>query len=210
MVDGIELDEKSKLKVSVNWMKCGSPKGYEPRLIAKLGEDWETYMNPYLHKLTDSKLDNLVKSIPMEYNFLVGEKFKPLVRYILEEKLNKLEYDIAPNGFTSSKTMNVETDVRKSMSYKITSVGNKRELMRVDLEAIGYKYTPRIYLLETGVELSSELTEGSLNNLKGLMYYMSDEGTWSLGKLNQSLSLIEFRSEILNSIMGAIRSKYDK
>lgn len=208
--DKIELDEKSKVLVSINWMRSGSPKMYEPKLIAKLGINWETYMNPLLMNLADSKLDHLIRKVPSIYNNLKSEEFTNIIEYIISDKLDKLESKIAPHGFTSSKTMSINTKSRKLMSYKITSLGSKREFMRVELEAEGYSYRPKIYLLETGEELSGNLKESSLTNLKGLMYHMSEDESWDIDRLDESINLIDFEPTILNTLMSSIKSKYGK
>lgn len=210
MQEDVTLDEKCKVLVAINWVKAGSPTELEPRLIAALGEDWEYYMNPFLAKLTDAKLEDLVRVVPTEYNALKDEKFYPMMKSILDIKLEDLEKKIAPHGITTSRTLDIDTSTRKLMSYKVFSKSSEREILRVELEAVGYTYIPRIYLFETGVDKSVDLTEDSLTNLKGLMYHMSDDDGWDVMMIDQSLRLVDFEPEILNALMKAIKSKYDK
>jgi len=62
--------------------------------------------------------------------------------------------------------------------------------------------------MNQGVNYLDKLTEQSVTNLKGLMYYMSDEGGWSKDMIPKCLELLEFKDPIMNSIVQAIFKKF--
>ncbi len=62
--------------------------------------------------------------------------------------------------------------------------------------------------MNQGINFFNELTDKSVTNLKGLMYYMSDEGSWSTDMIGKCLELLEFKDVVMNSIVNSIFEKF--
>lgn len=206
----IELNTYEKVLLANHWVKSGSPEHLEPALIGMLGLEWEDYLNPFLHKLMTYKLETLALRHPVEFNSLSDDKYAKLLESIFHKKLKELEKSKTDRGYESTRNYLTNTEGRNLLTYSITSKTTKFDLVRVELDAIGYNYDVRVYLMETGINLGDLLTDQSITNLKGLMYFMSEEDKWDVSQIDRSINFIEFKPQILNTLIRAMRTLYDR
>lgn len=206
----IELTTYEKVLLANHWIRQGSPPELEHKLEAMLGEDYNLYLNPFLHKLLNTKLDSLVFKPAPEYNTLATDEYKELMNTVFHKMLQEFEDENTKGGYESHREFVINTEFRKLLSYKISSKIKDYDLIRVELEAMGYEYNVRIFMMGTGEDLSPNLSKHCVTNLKGLMYFMSEDDTWDLSQIERSINFIEFESKILNSLISAMRTLYDR
>lgn len=203
---GLELNNECKLLLANHWVKSGSPSNLEMNLIAVLGLDWEYYLNPFLHKIFTISLDKLIYSEFPEFNKLNGDLYDELVSYIIKYKLDELNKKVAPRGYSNEKKQSIDTKKRNLLYYAMNSKTMPYQLIKVQLDAIGYKYNISVFIMNTGIDLFDKLTEQSVKNLKGLMYFMSEDEDigWSTEKLGECLNYLKFKDRVLNNIVKSI------
>lgn len=205
--DELKLTTYEKILLVRHWTLSGRPSDKEPALMEVLGFDWFDYMNPFLIKLFDASLIHLLVDNE-HYESLGAPEYKNILREIFKYKLETLEEDLAPQGYKIEDKMYKLSDLRHSLTLDITAPGRNYELFHFSANVEGYRFLPSIRLFNRPEDLTYLLTEQSITNLKGVMYYMTENPDWDKSLLPKSLKYLAFKSPVLDQLAEALVRKY--
>lgn len=205
--EDLNLNTYDKILLVRHWILAGRPEEVELKLIETLGFDWDDYMNPFLVKLYECDLLNLLVHNE-EYDSLNDPRYDKILKEIFTQKLVSLESDVAPRGYDSKVSDFKYGQFRQGLSFNIVSLRRNYELFHFSATVEGYNFTPNIRLFDRPEDLTYLLTEQSVTNLKGVMYYMTENENWDRSLLPKSLGYLSFKKPLLNHLAKAIVDKY--
>lgn len=206
-LDDLELDTFQKILLVRHWTLLGKPEAFESRLIACLGLDWETYMNPFLIKLYDVDLLHLIVD-SSSYESLQDSRYLPIVKSIFVKKLRDLEKKVTRTEYKSTLDEVKYNELTKSIILSISTVDKKYELLRLSLTKKGYSFTPELSLFNRPDPCTDLLTELSVRNLQGLMYQMTEDENWDTSHMPKAIKYLGFKTPILHQLIRAIFDTY--
>lgn len=201
------LSEYDKILLVNHWTKLGRPAEYEMPLIEALGFDWDSYMNPFLIRLFNVGLDDLLVDYD-KFESLGDPQYRNVLKMIFLKKLELLEATKAKHGYDSDIRDYKWSERRKSLVLEIKGKSTNYILFNFSATMDGYKFEPTIKLFNSPDDQSYLFTEQSYTNLKAIIYHMSEEEIWDKSLLPRSLEVMRFKSPILNSLASAIIEKY--
>lgn len=206
-MDDLDLDVYDKIMMVNHWSKLGSPPMFEPRLIANIGYDFDDYMNPFLMKLYNMEISDILKN-QSDLDSLRNNSYDKIIEMIFLKKLSDLENYRSKSGY---KTLIEElkfNETTKSLVMSISSLDRKYELLNFSATVSGYKFTPSIVLFGRDDLSSDILSEKSVDSLKGLIYHMTESSDWDKSYMPKALRYLEFKNHLLNRLVKSIISKY--
>lgn len=204
---GLKFTDYQKMMLVSHWNSLGSPENLRVPLLSILGSEADLFLNPFLVKLLNTPFYSLmVKTSGFES--LEDPKYKKVLKAIFDKKLDVLSADVAKHGYRNKIKKIKHSATSQSMTFEIQSVSVPYELYYFSASVEGYKYTPAIKLFNRPEDLTHLLTEQSITNLKGIMFYMTENENWDQSLLPRTIKFIEFKSAVLSSLSESIIDKY--
>lgn len=214
----IQILQEKELKLSIyqkvilanHWNTLGRPNEYEDKLIYALGDNYGIFINPYISKLIDLPFYDLlsVNGIKLEFKSLEDPIYSEILKAVFDKKLTDLEQDVTRSGYKVQVSKSILSSTIQSLIFNLVSKISNYELYSFSANVQGYTYTPRIKLFNRPEDLTHLLTEQSITNLKGIMFYMTENEDWDESLLPRTLKFIKFKSIILDRLSDSIISKY--
>lgn len=206
---GLVLNNYQKIVLVNHWNKLGSPENFRDPLVTILGKDSNLFLNPYVIKLLDTSFYTLLANTK-GFESLEKPEYREIIKAVFDKKLEILENEVARTGYKSeiNKVSNSSTSQR--LTFELKSRVMSYELYYFSATIQGYVYTPSIRLFNRPEELTHLLTDQSITNLKGIMFYMTENENWDKSLLPRTMKFIKFKSIILSSLSDSIIDKYYK
>jgi hypothetical protein len=206
---GLVLTNYQKIILVDHWNKLGSPETFRDPLVSILGKDSNLFLNPYLGKLLDTSFYTLLANT-RGFESLEKPEYREIIKAVFDKKLEILESEVARTGYKSEIIKSSYSSTSQSLIFELKSRVMPYELYHFSATVQGYTYTPSIRLFNRPEELTHLLTDQSITNLKGIMFYMTENEEWDKSLLPRTMKFIKFKSIILSSLSDSIIDKYYK
>jgi hypothetical protein len=206
---GLVLTNYQKIVLVNHWNKLGSPENLRDPLVSTLGENSNLFLNPYVLKLLDTSFYTLLANT-RGFESLENPEYRDIIKAVFDKKLEILETEVARTGYKAEVTKVSHSSTSQSLIFELKSRVMPYELYHFSATVQGYVYTPSIRLFNRPEELTHLLTDQSITNLKGIMFYMTEHEDWDKSLLPRTMKFIQFKSIILSSLSDSIIDKYYK
>lgn len=203
------LSIHQKITLVDHWTKLGSPEQFRDSLIRVLGDKWQQFLNPFLVKLQEVPFFKLMVTTS-DFVSLEAPEYKEIVKAIFDQKLDKLQLEVARSGYKVDIEKIKFSSTSQSLNFNLVSRVMPYQLYHFSASIQGYSYNPAIRLFNLPQDLTHLLTEQSVTNLKGIMFYMTENEDWDKSLLPRTLKFIKFKSTLLSNLSDSIVSKYYK
>lgn len=204
---GLKFTDYQKMSLVNHWHNLGNPEQLRDPLVSILGQDSDLFLNPYLIKLLITPFYNLIINTK-GFESLEDAKYSKILKAVFDKKLETLEAEVAKKGYKTVVKKISLSKTSQSMVFELQSRTMPYELFHFSANIQGYVYTPSIKVFNRPEELTHLLTDQSINRLKEVMYYMTENENWDQSLLPRTLKCIQFKSTILSSLSDSIMDKY--